>query len=209
MNLHNHDHEKSPHTASEWDERYAESERIWSGEVNGLLVDELTGQAPGTALDVGCGEGADAIWLTQQGWQVTALDISATAIERARSAAAERDLSIEWIAAGLQESPLSTYDLVSVFYPALLKGQGHEAALMSAVEPGGELLFVHHADIDREHALERGFDPFDYVQPEDMAAALADAGWEIAVDEKRDRSISGGAGAHHHVDRVVRARRPD
>ena len=81
-------------------------------------------------------------------------------------------------------------------------------ALLAAVAPGGTLLVVHHADIDPEEAKARGFDPADYVAPADVAALLDD-GWRVEVDEKRSRDITGGAGAHHTHDLVLRARRLD
>lgn len=62
---------------------------MWSGQPNGSLVAEVADLEPGTALDVGCGEGADAIWLAHQGWKVTALDPSAVALDRAATAAGE------------------------------------------------------------------------------------------------------------------------
>ena len=73
--------------AAEWDARYSESDAAtWSGRPNGRLVAEVADLHPSRALDVGCGEGADAIWLARRGWAVTAIDISAVAIERARAA---------------------------------------------------------------------------------------------------------------------------
>ncbi len=66
-----------------WNERYRSSERVWSGNPNPQLVAEVAGLAPGRALDVGCGEGADAIWLARRGWDVVATDISGVALERA------------------------------------------------------------------------------------------------------------------------------
>ena len=79
---------------TDWDHRYA-GEQLWSGNPNGTLVSEITGVAPGRALDVGAGEGGDAVWLATQGWQVTANDISQRALDRVADAASERNLSIE------------------------------------------------------------------------------------------------------------------
>src|SRR5690349_24226678 len=72
--------EQIVYTQEFWDERYRSADRIWSGNPNPHLVTTVTGLPPGTALDVGCGEGADAVWLAEQGWQVTALDVSAVAL---------------------------------------------------------------------------------------------------------------------------------
>src|SRR6476661_2126850 len=71
--------------ASAWDERYRSKARLWSGKPNPQLVHEAGGLRPGKALELGCGEGADAIWLARQGWSVTAVDVSAVALERAHS----------------------------------------------------------------------------------------------------------------------------
>jgi hypothetical protein len=112
--------------------------------------------------------------------------------------------------AGLVEAPLSpgAFDLVSAQYPALRRSPGNEAerVLLAAVAPGGLLLVVHHADIDVEHARQHGFDPVDYVQPRDVAALLDDE-WAVEVYETRRRAVQGGAGAHHTIDTVLRARR--
>lgn len=67
-----------------WDARYSEHDRVWSGEPNAVLVEEAAGLEPGTALDLGCGEGADAVWLARRGWRVTAVDVSGVALERDR-----------------------------------------------------------------------------------------------------------------------------
>ena len=74
--------------AAEWDAMYAERDAVWSGEPNPHLVAEVAALTPGTALDVGCGEGADAVWLARQGWAVTAVDVSQVALERARGSGA-------------------------------------------------------------------------------------------------------------------------
>jgi len=196
--------------ADEWDARYSEQDRVWSGEPNGALVDEMTGAPPGRALDVGCGEGADALWLARQGWAVTALDVSRIALDRAGAHADREDVDITWVLSGLLDAdvPAGGFDLVSAQYPAL-RSTAHRAAeraLVSAVAPGGILLVVHHDIRDAEAAREHGFDPGDWVTPGDVAALLDDS-WHIDVNEVRERSISGGAGAHHTHDVVLRAHR--
>jgi SAM-dependent methyltransferase len=197
---------------AEWDERYASAEQVWSGRPNGALVAEVAGLRPGRALDVGCGEGADVVWLAQQGWDVTGLDVSQVALDRAAMHARQAGASVRWVHADLVQAqlPAGAFDLVSAQYPALLRTPGDDAerALLAAVAPGGTLLVVHHADIDPEEAKARGFDPADYVGPADVAALLGD-GWRVEVDEKRPRDITGGAGAHHTHDLVLRARRLD
>lgn len=198
------------HGQFHFDELYSGAEPVWSGEPNGTLVQEVSGVTPGRALDVGCGEGADAVWLAQRGWQVTALDPAKGALDRAERAAAGAGVEVRWLHAGLLDAPLSgeTFDLVSAQYPALPRTPGGDAvrALLALVALGGTLLVVHHADVDLERALEHGCDPRAYVSPADVLAALDD-GWEVLVDERRERHVSGGAGVHHTHDTVVRARR--
>ena len=200
----------SAENRAEWDERYAAAEQVWSGRPNGALVAEVAELRPGRALDVGCGEGADAVWLARRGWDVTALDVSQVALDRAALHARQAGATVRWVHAGLVQAllPAGAFDLVSAQYPALRRTPGGDAerALLAAVAPGGTLLVVHHADVDPEQARAHGFDPADYVSPSDVAALLDD-GWQIEVDEKRPRDVTTGAGAHHTHDLVLRARR--
>ena len=193
-----------------WDQRYAGLEKLWSGQPNAVLIGETRELKPGRVLDVGCGEGADALWLAEQGWDVTALDVSRVALDRAAREADARGLSVTWLRAGLVEAalPPASFDLVSAQYPALLRTSENlaERALLDAVTPGGVLLVVHHPAPTEEEARAHGFNRDDYVSPADVAALLGD-GWRIELDETRPRHVATGAGAHHTEDVVLRARR--
>ncbi|KGN31521.1 hypothetical protein N802_03900 [Knoellia sinensis KCTC 19936] len=203
-----HDH-RDGHTPADWNAHYNQSEQIWSGHANAQLIAEAADLSPGRALDVGCGEGADAIWLAHQGWDVTGVEVSDVALERARQQAALAEVSVDWQLGAFPRMPSSdnAFDLTIAFYPALMKNDGQViAALFRSVAPGGTLLFVHHADVDHGRAKAHGFNPDDFVGVDDVAAA-APEGWTIEAHEERDREILGGAGAHHARDLVLRIRR--
>ena len=137
-----------------WADHYRRRERVWSGMANPVLVDVVGSlQRPGTALDLGCGEGGDTIWLARQGWRVTAVDVSATALDRAAADAATAGVAdrIDFRQHDLAATfPIGAFDLVSAQYlhspiefPRVHVLQ--EAA--SAVTPGGLLLIVDHASV--------------------------------------------------------------
>jgi SAM-dependent methyltransferase len=198
--------------ASEWDARYSEPVgALWSGRPNGRLVVEVEGLTPGRALDVGCGEGADAIWLALRGWTVTAIDISAVAIGRARAAAELAGATVEWICGDALQTafPAGSFDLVSMQYPALPKAAGQDAvrALLNSVQRDGLLLAVYH-DLDdehREHMKSRGADPADYVSADDLGELLAD---DFAIELRAvEPRVDPPAGTPHIADIVLRARR--
>lgn len=201
-----------PAQRAQWDDRYlADPDRLWSGRPNGALVAEVAGLTTGRVLDVGCGEGADAVWLAGQGWDVTALEVSGVALERAARHARDAGVAVSWVHAGLVEAalPPASFDLVSAQYPALLRtpDAAAERALLVAVAPGGVLLLVHHAGMETHAPTDGRFDPADYVWPA-MVAAMLDEDWQLEVDEQRPRVVpEGGAGAKHADDVVLRARR--
>lgn len=143
------------HTANEhhdtWEEHYASRDQIWSGRVNAQLASVAPRLSGTTALDLGCGEGADAIWLAEQGWKVVAVDVSGTALSRARAAATARGVSehIDFQQHDLTRSfPDGGFDLVSAHFLHSTVEMDRSAILKraaAAVAPGGALLVVDHA----------------------------------------------------------------
>lgn len=198
--------------AAEWDARYSDRDgAMWSGRPNGRLVAEVSHLSPGRALDIGCGEGADAIWLAQAGWAVTAIDISDVAAGRAREAAELAGAEIEWVCGDALRTPFParSFDLVSLQYPALSKAAGEDAlrTLLDTVRPGGLLLAVYH-DLDEEHRDQmksHGIDPADYVDADELGRVLDDDFTvELLAVEPR---IDPPPGTPHIADVVLRARR--
>ena len=201
--------------ATHWDARYAEREQIWSGRPNVALVAEIGRIAPGRALDVGCGEGADAIWLAQQGWQVVGVDVSQVALDRAARHAADLGVASEvrFERHDLTLSlPTGPFDLVSAQFLHSVAWIPREDILRRAaalVSPGGLLLVVGHvgwpswvADEHREHAVN-----FPTPESEIETIGLRD-GWEVLVAEQRPVEITTPDGSPgQRVDGVVLARR--
>ncbi len=173
-----------------WEERYGVHDTIWSGEPNPQLVVEATDLPPGSALDVGCGEGADALWLAHRGWDVTGADISPTALVRATAQAAREGLAVRWeeVDLGAWDAGLERYDLVSAQYFHWMPAprQALFARLARAVRPGGTLLLVGHlfsgpGSMPHEDLADMGF------TADEVAATLDPALWEVHTAESRPR----------------------
>jgi SAM-dependent methyltransferase len=199
-----------------WDERYRSSNALWSGNPNPHLVTEAAGLVPGAALDVGCGEGADAIWLAEHGWRVTAVDFSTVALERAaahaQKASAEVAERITWLHADFTDwvPEVSKYDLVSAHF-LHMPGDRRDALhrrLAAAVSPGGALLIVGHHPSDLQTTLPRPPVPELYFTASDVTASLDGRGWDIVVSEARARSTLDPEGRTVTIhDAVLRAQR--
>ncbi len=202
---------------TDWDHRYGD-DRIWSGNPNGTLVIEIGSLTAGRVLDVGAGEGGDAVWFAEHGWQVTANDISQRALDRVAAVAGERGLPIECLHADANAYgafDAASFDLVSAQYASIPRTPDNRGVgnLLDAVAPGGTLLVVSHdlepmrGAIDT-HEHSQAFDPDAFVRVDDFVEVLTDSpDWGIEVHEKRTRP-PGAASASHHVDDVVlRARR--
>ena len=198
-----------------WDERYRQSTRLWSGEPNPQLVAETADMPTGRALDAGCGEGADAIWLAEHGWRVTALDLSTVALERAKAQATNLapDIAarISWQHADLRDwsTGQATFDLVTAQFLHLPPHQRRDVhrRLAAAVAPGGILLIVGHHPSDVDTGVPRP--PLEVLATSsEMAESLRPGAWTIVVDEARPRSVTGSDGSMVTVhDAVLKARR--
>lgn len=187
-----------------WDDLYRSRQQLFSGNPNGALVDEVAALPPGRALDLGCGEGADARWLAERGWQVTAVDIAEVALQRA---AATDHAAITWQRADLLTTapPAAAFDLVSAQYFPIPHESGEAAVrgLIAAVAPGGTLLVTSHdpAEMPEDHDV----DPHAFHQPAEIAALL-DGSWTVLVHERRQRRAPTTDTPHVH-DLVLRAQR--
>lgn len=202
--------------AEYWEGMYSDAERVWSGRVNHVLSEVAPAFMPGRALDLGCGEGGDVIWLAARGWHVTGLDVSPTAIARARSAAEEAGLGAhtQFEVADLEEwTSSSDYDLITAsFLQSMSVPLQREAVLRRAatrVAKGGHMLIVSHAAppswADPEHHHWH-----DFPSPEgDVASLGLDLRqWEVRICETRDRAATSPDGDPATLtDSVVLVRR--
>lgn len=201
----------SDERAAVWDARYGASERLWSGRVNPVLETDAAGLNPGLALDAGCGEGGDALWLAKQGWRVKGYDLSGVAVERARGESIrlglsdvttfeQRDLAAE--------PPLAeTFELVSGQYLHVIPSQRQPLylGLSAAVRPGGVLLLVLHDRRDLELGIH--CPPAETTLDAEELRAYAD-GFASVHLEVRPRETVDRAGhpatAHDLVLRAIR-----
>ncbi len=217
-------HEEQTDPALVWEARYASAGKVWSGRPNAALVDVASGLAAGRALDLGCGEGADAIWLAQQGWQVTGIDISPTAIARAAQAASQAGIPegrIRWLAQNLDTwRGEETYDLVTAsFLHSTVELPRAEILRRAAdlVAPGGHLLVVSHVGFPpwAQHSHDTGAQPAEHSMtqfptPDEEVAALdlPEAEWDVEIAQLRSREATGPQGQRTTLeDGVVLLRR--
>ena len=188
--------------AEQWDDRYSESDMVWSAEPNAFVVTLTSDLTPGAALDVAAGEGRNALWLAEQGWQVTAVDFSSVAVERGR--ARPGGDRIDWQVADVTSyAPQECFDLVLLCYlqlprQAMRRVVDHAA---SWVAPGGHLVVIGHAVRNLADGV-GGPSEADRLQDEEL---YAEAAQSLVVErlEEVDRDTPNGRA----IDVVLRARR--
>ncbi|GIH29424.1 hypothetical protein Aph01nite_77340 [Acrocarpospora phusangensis] len=196
-----------------WDERYGSADRIWSGNPNPRLVSTATDLAPGSALDVGCGEGADVIWLASRGWQVTGADVSQVALDRAAKQAAEAGAEIAnritWEHADVLtwDPAPRQFDLVSAQFIHLPRPelQALHRRLAAAVRPGGTLLVVGHHPKDLETTMGRPHFPDLMFTAEQIAATLDPDEWDITASSPGRPAVDPEGRSITVFDAVLRA----
>lgn len=207
-----------------WDQIWTSDRAVAmsTGEPNPHLVREVRDLAPGSALDAGCGAGAEAIWLATQGWTVTAADVAEAALEFGKRGAAAAGVArhLQWVQADLSIwEPDSTYDLVTTHYahPEIPQLEFYRR-IASWVAPQGTLLIVghlHHNTDDTDGDPDshgRGPDDQPPATASTTAAAITDlfdpAAWEISTAEESRRTTAGPGGHLTTIhDVVVRSTR--
>jgi len=192
----------------DWDRRYAAVENLWATRPNRFLVAEVADLPPGRALDLACGEGQNAIWLSTLGWDVTGIDYSEVAIAKARARSERDGVAVEFVCADLvaYEPHPSAFDLVFVLYlhiPSTARGAVHAKAC-AALAPGGTFLLLGH---DRANLTDGVGGPSDadlLYTADEIAAELPGLEIEKATTVLRD--VDGED--RDAIDTIVRARRP-
>jgi SAM-dependent methyltransferase len=202
--------------AAAWDARYATTELVWSVGPNAFVVDEVTGLRPGRALDLAGGEGRNALWLAEQGWDAELVEFSTVALDKAQHIARERGITVRTTLAdvtdassGSAASGLAPADLVLVCYLQLPSAPLAVALRRAAslVAPGGTLLVIAHERDNLEHG--HGGPPDAAYLPTvgDVLAAIDGEGLEVERAEQVRRPVDTPEGPREAIDLLVRARR--
>ncbi len=200
--------------AGAWDDRYAGEGLVWHAEPNRFVAEALADRAPGTALDVACGEGRNAAWLAERGWAATGVDFSPVGLAKAARLATERGVAVQLIEADVTSwtPPAVGFDVVVVAYLQLPPAQRGEALrrAMAAVAPSGELLVVAHDARNLTEGVGGPQDPAVLYGPDDVLAdldACDAADLRVVQAEVVERPVVTDGGPRVALDCLVRVRR--
>ncbi len=130
-----------------WDQRYADSDYVWTVKVNQFVEEHLAGLEPGTAIDLAAGECRNTVWLAGLGWDVTAVDYSQVGLDKGHKLADDHKVSANYVCADATtwQAP-EPVDLVVLSYLQLPKAE-RTAALEHAktwLKPGGMIFIIAH-----------------------------------------------------------------
>ena len=178
--------------AAAWDERYAAADQVWSSGPNQFVAAELADLAPGTALDLACGEGRNAIWLARRGWAVTAVDFSSVAVDRGRRTGG--DLPVTWQVGDVLTVPLPRADLVVLAYLQLPPPERRTAVrrAFATLGPGGTLLVVAHDSTNLAEGTGGPQDPAVLYTAEDVLGDLEGEPLRVVRAERVARAVARG-----------------
>jgi SAM-dependent methyltransferase len=194
----------------EWDERHGAG-HIESADPNPLLVSRTANLTPSAALDLGCGDGANAVWLAQHGWHVTGVDWSGVALAKASSLARASGVAVEWIQADLLEwsPPASAYDLVVLLYLHATPDERRAiySSAVRAVAPGGQLLVIGHDRSNLTEGIGGPQDPERLFTADELAAELTAAAPGFEVEEAATVRRPVPVGERAPIDALLRLRR--
>lgn len=199
-----------------WDERYAAADLVWSATPNMWVEQVAAGFAPGRALDLAAGEGRNALWLVERGWDATAVDFSAVALDRAASLAEQRfgaDAGrFHTVRADLLDyvPDAHAYDLVLIAYLQVVAASRRTVlrAAAGAIAPGGHLLVVAHDSANLTDGVGGPQDPDVLYTAADAAADLAGTGLEVVRTDKVLRHLDTDNGPRDAIDALLLARLP-
>jgi SAM-dependent methyltransferase len=193
----------------DWDRRYRGTELVWTAQPNRFLVQELRGLPPGRALDLGSGEGRNAVWLAEGGWQVTAVDFSPVALDKARRLAQARRVTVHWELQDVRdyEPEPGAYNLVLVAYLHLppVERAAVLAAAAAALAPHGTLLVIGHDLANLTQGVGGPQDPAVLYTPEAIVAELD--GLTVHRAGRVRRPVDTAPVPGEAVDTLVRATR--
>jgi len=190
---------------AEWEERYAAEERFWSGRVNTTTAAVVAGLEPGTALDVGSGEGGDVVWLAEHGWRATGVDVSATAVQRAAALAQSRGVDVDFRVGDGAASVPGEFDLVLASFLHSWEPDFPRIRLLrdasARVARGGRLLIVSHAAPPPWAREVPAHAPVMRTPDEELALLDLDArDWAPETVEIRRREATAPDGTPAHLD---------
>ena len=180
--------------AAGWDERYAATELVWSAEPNRFVAEVCTGLAPGRALDLAAGEGRNAIWLAQRGWDVTATDFSRVGLEKGRRIAEHAGVAerIAWIVADATTTDWTDdHDLVVVAYLQLVEAERRAAVrhAFAALQSGGRFVWVAHDSSNLTDGTGGPQDPAVLMTADDVLVDLTGEPYDVVRAERVARPV--------------------